>query len=76
MVHRTSISQHLAYGRDYVRIDNSNVTHPNSYRRDIGKGEIYLGHDAAERLITATPTPRGKLVSAYLRNPILRGSGV
>jgi hypothetical protein len=64
-------SQRMVYGQDYFRIFGTTV-----YKRDNGQGEIYLTHEVAERAIKATPTPRGRLASTYLRNPTLRGSGV
>ena len=63
----------LACGRDYGRFAGTNSTQPKVFKRDNGQGEIYLGHEAAERMIMATPTPRGELASEYLRNPALRG---
>lgn len=65
-------SRRLAYGSDYIRVTNNNAKLSKVIKRDNGQGEIYLGHEAAERMIMATPTPRGELASGYLRNRVLR----
>lgn len=73
--HEQKKRQLMKYERDYFRVDDTNAPHAKVLKRDNGQGEIYLGHDAAERMIMATPTPRGELASEYLRNRFLRGLG-
>lgn len=61
-------SQRMVYGRDYFRIEDSNVTHPEIHNRDTGMGEIFLGHEAAIKAIIGTPTRRGKLASSAFQS--------